>query len=82
MAQYKLKTFAEFKDFTKNDINLTPNKPYTKEEFYELMKPVMCNLCRSIFNPTDEEKEKAKKYLEELKNISLDDFTWEVIIKH
>ena len=42
----------------------------------------MCNLCRSIFNPTDEEKEKAKKYLEELKKISLDDFTWEVIIKH
>jgi hypothetical protein len=82
MAQYKLKTFSEFKDFTKNDINLLPNKIYTHEQFFEIMKPVMCDLCRRLFNPTDEEKEEAKKNLEELKKISLDDFTWEVIIKH
>lgn len=82
MAQIKLKTFAEFKDFTKNDINLTPNKFYTSEQFFEIMKPVMCDLCRRLFNPTKEEKEEAKKYLEELKKISLDDFTWEVVTKH
>ena len=82
MAQNKLKTFAEFKDFTKNDINLTPNKFYTSEQFFEIMKPVMCDLCRRLFNPTKEEKEEAKKYLEELKKISLDDFTWEVVTKH
>lgn len=81
MEQYKLKTFAEFKDFTKNDINLTPNKFYTSEQFFEIIKPVMCDLCRRLFNPTKEEKEEAKKWLEDLEN-TLDDFTWEVIIKH
>lgn len=81
MDKYKLKSFAEFKESCGNGLKISA-KPYTKEEFHELMKPVMCNLCRNIFNPTDEEKEEAKKYLEELKKISLDDFTWEVIIKH
>lgn len=82
MAQNKLKTFAEFKDFTKNDINLTPNKIYTSEQFFEIMKPVMCDLCRRLFNPTKEEKEEAKKLLEDLESTFSDDFTWEVIIKH
>ena len=82
MAQNKFKTFAEFKDFTKNDINLTPNKIYTSEQFFEIMKPVMCDLCRRLFNPTKEEKEEAKKLLEDLESTFSDDFTWEVIIKH
>lgn len=77
----KMKTFDEFKNFTKNDINIT-GKFYTEEQFREIMKPIMCDICRRIFNPTKEEKEESKKRLEEIKNIFPDDFEWMLELNH
>jgi hypothetical protein len=76
-----IKTYAEFKDFVKDDI-LIKGKFVTNEQFCEIMKPIMCDLCRRIFNPTKEEKEEARKRLNSINEIFPDDFTWELIIKH
>ena len=78
MLIYIMKTFDEFKNFTKNDINIT-GKIYTKEQFREIMKPIMCDICRRIFNPT---KEESKKRLEEIKNIFPYDFGWTLELNH
>lgn len=48
----------------------------THEQFREMMKPIVCEICRRIFNPTDKEREKDRLALKEI-NESI--FTWEVI---
>lgn len=48
----------------------------TKEEFYEYMKPIICEQCRRVFNPTEEEKIQLAQAIEDMKN---DSWVWEVI---
>lgn len=73
-----MKTFEEFIKFTKESPPITYVK-LTREEFVTLMQPVMCDICRRIFNPTEEERQSLKKALEKLDS---EDWTWEVIINH
>lgn len=48
---------------------------YTREQAMEIITPIICEACRRLFNPTDEEREKARLALEEIdKSI----FEWEV----
>ena len=39
----------------------------------------MCDICRRIFNPTEEERQSLKKTLEKFDS---EDWTWELIINH
>lgn len=73
-----MKTFEEFKNFAKEFPPITYTK-LTREEFVTLMKPVMCDICRRIFNPTEEERQSLKKTLEKFDS---EDWTWELIINH
>jgi len=73
-----VKTFEEFRKFAKELPPITYIK-LTKEEFVTLMKPVMCDICRRIFNPTEEERQSLKKTLEKFNS---EDWTWELIINH
>ena len=73
-----MKTFEEFRKFAKELPPITYIK-LTKEEFVTLMKPVMCDICRRIFNPTEEERQSLKKTLEKFNS---EDWTWELIINH
>lgn len=73
-----MKTFEDFRKFTKELPPITYTK-LTREEFVTLMKPVMCDICRRIFNPTEEERQSLKKTLEK---INSEDWTWELIINH
>lgn len=73
-----MKTFEEFRKFAKELPPLTYIK-LTREEFVTLMKPVMCDICRRIFNPTEEERQLLKKTLEKFNS---EDWTWELIINH
>lgn len=73
-----MKTFEEFIKFTKELPPITCTK-LTKEEFVTLMKPVMCDMCRRIFNPTEEERQSLKKTLEKFNS---EFWTWELIINH
>ena len=59
-----------------HDMNkIGPPMSLTHEQFLEIMKPIICGICRRIFNPTDEEREKDRLALEEIdKSI----FEWEV----
>lgn len=41
------------------------------------MEPIICEVCRRVFNPTEEEKERLA--LEEIDNSI---FEWEVILNH
>lgn len=51
----------------------------THEQFRKVMEPTICEVCRRVFNPTDEEREKDRLALEEIdKSI----FEWEVILNH
>ena len=48
---------------------------YTREQAMEIITPIICEVCRRLFNPTDEEREKDRLALEEIdKSI----FEWEV----
>lgn len=48
---------------------------YTREQAMEIITPIICEVCRRLFNPTDEEGEKDRLALEEIdKSI----FEWEV----
>lgn len=48
---------------------------YTRKQAMEIITPVICKVCRRLFNPTDEEREKDRLALEEIdKSI----FEWEV----
>lgn len=47
----------------------------THEQFREMMKPIICGICRRIFNPTDEEREEARLALKEIDESI---FEWEV----
>lgn len=52
---------------------------YTREQAMEIITPIICEVCRRLFNPTDEEREKDRLALEEIdKSI----FEWEVILNH
>jgi hypothetical protein len=73
-----MKTVEEFIKFTK-ELPLITYTKLTKEEFVTLMKPVMCDICRRIFNPTEEERQSLKKTLEKFDS---EDWTWELIINH
>lgn len=53
-----------------------PPMSLTHEQFLEIMKPIICGICRRIFNPTDEEREKDRLALKEI-NESI--FEWKVI---
>ena len=54
-------------------------KIYTREQAMEIITPVICKVCRRLFNPTDEERENDRLALEEIdKSI----FEWEVILNH
>lgn len=58
-----------------NVSKLRPPVHFTYEQFYETMKPITCEVCRRLFNPTNEEREKDRLALEEVdKSI----FEWEV----
>lgn len=73
-----MKTFEEFRKFVKELPPITYTK-LTKEEFVTLMKPVMCDICRRIFNPTEEERQSLKKTLEKFDS---EFWAWELIINH
>lgn len=63
-------------EFWYNMNKINPPMCLTHEQFYEIMKPIICEICRKIFNPTNEEIEEAKLILEEIdKSI----FEWEII---
>lgn len=50
-------------------------RPYTREQAMEIITPAIYEVCRRLFNPTDEEREKDRLALEEIdKSI----FEWEV----
>ena len=72
-----MKSFQEFKPFIKDNIKITHVK-YTDKELIKELKPIMCEVCRRIFNPTEEEKEATRKYLND---IDISDFTWEIKLK-
>lgn len=71
-----MKTFKDFITFAKESPPITYTK-LTREEFETLMQPVMCDICRRIFNLTEEERQLAQKTLAEFDS---EDWTWEVII--
>lgn len=48
---------------------------YTREQAMEIITPVICKVCRRLFNPTDEEREKDRLALEEIDKSM---FEWEV----
>ena len=73
-----MKTFEEFIKFTKESPPITYTK-LTREEFVTLIQPVMCDMCRRIFNPTEEERQSLK---ETLAKFDSEFWTWEVIINH
>lgn len=73
-----MKTFEEFIKFTKESPPITYKK-LTREEFVTLIQPVMCDICRRIFNPTEEERQSLKEALEKFNS---EFWTWEVIINH
>ena len=66
----KFKSFSEFKQFKNSELDIKACC-YTKEEFLKIMKPIMCDVCRRIFSPTEEEKQQLKENYET-------DFTWEI----
>lgn len=50
-------------------------RPYTREQAMEIITHTIYEVCRRLFNPTDEEREKDRLALEEIdKSI----FEWEV----
>lgn len=73
-----MKTFEEFIKFAKESPPITYTK-LTREEFVTLIQPVMCDMCRRIFNPTEEERQSLKKTLEKFNS---EFWTWELIINH
>ena len=62
-----MKTFEEFKKFAKQFPPITYTK-LTKEEYETLMKPIICNICRRIFNPTEEDIKTANNKLKVVQN--------------
>lgn len=73
-----MKTFEDFRKFAKELPPITYKK-LTIEEFITLNQPVICDICRRIFNPTEEERQSLKETLEKFDS---EDWTWEVIINH
>lgn len=52
---------------------------YTREQAMEIYYSIICEVCRRLYSPTDEEREKDRLALEEIdKSI----FEWEVILNH
>lgn len=48
---------------------------YTREQAMEIITPIICEVCRRLFNLTDEEREKDRLALEEIDKSM---FEWEV----
>ena len=69
-----------FRDFLKQakPLNFTVKK-YTHEEFLQELQPVMCALCRRIFNPTEEEKETDRRLRKETEDLGFA-YEWEIVI--
>ena len=63
----------------KNVNKIGPPIRLTHEQLRKVMKPIICEVCRRVFNPTEEEKEKDRLALEEIDNSI---FEWEVILNH
>ena len=62
-------------DAWKNMKSVCSARTYTREQVMEIITPVICEVCRRLFNPTDEEREKDRLALEEIdKSI----FEWDV----
>ena len=62
-------------DAWKNMKSVCSARTYTREQVMEIITPVICKVCRRLFNPTDEEREKDRLALEEIDNSI---FEWEV----
>lgn len=74
MDTFKLKSFEEFIQ-NRPGLNIG-YRVMTHEEFIETMKPIMCSVCRRIFNPTPEEIEQTKTFVKEMDNLI---FEWELV---
>lgn len=62
-------------DAWKNMKSVYSARIYTREQVMEIITPVICEVCRRLFNPTDEEREKDRLALEEIDKSM---FEWEV----
>lgn len=62
-------------DAWKNMKSVYSARIYTREQVMEIITPVICKVCRRLFNPTDEEREKDRLALEEIDKSM---FEWEV----
>lgn len=62
-------------DAWKNMKSVYSARLYTREQVMEIITPVICKVCRRLFNPTDEEREKDRLALEEIDKSM---FEWEV----
>lgn len=62
-------------DAWKNMKSVYSARIYTREQAMEIITPVICKVCRRLFNPTDEEREKDRLALEEIDKSM---FEWEV----
>ena len=72
----KLKTFEEFKKFTKNDLKLSGYYLDTKEKINNLIHSMMHIKYKSKFNRSPNEKVKMRKLMD------FCDFEWEVITSY
>lgn len=62
-------------DAWKNMKSVYSARIYTREQVMEIITPIICEVCRKLFNPTDEEREKDRLALEEIDKSM---FEWEV----
>ncbi|MBO7211853.1 MAG: hypothetical protein J6V44_12720 [Methanobrevibacter sp.] len=70
-------TFQEFLKHAK-PLNITYKK-MSSEELIQVLQPIMCNLCRRIFNPNEKERiqtRNASKILEK----QFDFEEWEIVL--
>ena len=66
-------------DSWKNMNKIGPPMCLTHEQFREVMGPIVCEVCRRLFNPTEKEREKDRLALDEIDNSI---FEWEIILNH
>ena len=73
---YKTKSYDEFIKFVGNKTIKLSAVELTNEQLVKIIKPIMCDICRRIFNPTDEERKQLKESLKTLNDVP---FEWEII---
>ena len=71
--KFQLKTFNEFIN-SKKGIKIG-YRVYNNEEFKEIMKPIIGDICNRIFNPN------VNFFIKQVE-IDKSDYTWEVITKY